>query len=296
MCASAFSSPIVESSRNVEWTSVLLDHYVVQPVEETFETRPTPDQTIVVLARGEQRLGVYRSGQWQFATYRSGTVGMTPGGDVDRLRRSSNGSFEKTNLYVPTRFFEEAADHYRRAGQRHRNLRMRSLAFDDLAIAGVVGALRRNVALGAPDLYAETAMRWLARHLLFAHGSHTTSAEGVERRIVERRLARVLEYMSAHYAEPLSLHRLASEACVSDFHFARLFRDAVGLAPHEHLVALRMAAAQRLLLESDMSVGEIAAACGFSGPSYFGTAFRKKYQQSPTEYRRERDNHVSRPS
>ena len=51
-------------------------------------------------------------------------------------------------------------------------------------------------------------------------------------KITDPRLARVLEYMSVHFAEPLDLTWLAREAGVSKFHFARLFRERTSTTPH----------------------------------------------------------------
>lgn len=164
LCRHALPSTIVASSRDVGWSSVLVDLHRVSPADEPFETRPTPDQTLVVMTRGEQEIEAFKGGVWRRAVYQAGTIGMTPGGETDRLRRRARRApapFEKANLYVPQRFFREAADHYRRAGQCHRDAPLTALAFHDPAIAGTVAALVRGVAAGAPDLYAQTAALWL---------------------------------------------------------------------------------------------------------------------------------------
>lgn len=290
-CRRSIPSTTIATSRAAGWTSVLVDHHRIHPDgEEPFETLPTPDQTIVVMTRGEQRIESFKAGTWRPAVYRPGTIGMTPGGDTDRLRRRvrrGHAPFEKANLYVPQRFFRDAADHYRWLGHRYRDDPLTALAFDDPLIAQAVLALLRAMALGAPDLYAQAAMQWLVIHLLSAHSSWLDVRE--DRRdpgvIRDARLARVVEYMGAHLAEPLTLEDLAAEAGVSKFHFTRLFRQGAGTTPYALLVQMRMEAARRMLATTDLGVAEVAASCGFARSAHFGTAFTKRFGMSPTAFR-----------
>ncbi|GJG85919.1 AraC family transcriptional regulator [Gemmatimonadetes bacterium T265] len=290
-CRDALPSTVLASSRAAGWTSVLVEHHRVRPTEEPFETRATSDQTLVVMTRGEQALESFNGGVWRRAVYRAGTIGMTPGGKTDRLRRRvgrTTAPFEKLNLYVPPHFFREAAEHYRRAGRRYDDAPPSVLAFHDALVAETVVALARAMAAGAPDLYAQAAAQWLAAHLLAAHGAgpHVDESRRDPGVISDRRLARVVEYMSAHVAEPLTLDRLAAEAGVSKFHFARLFRARTGAPPHAFLVELRVGAARRLLATTDLDVAEVAAACGFARPTHFATAFARRAGVSPTAFRR----------
>ncbi len=288
-CREALPSTTVATSLECGWTSVLVEHHRVEPRYEPFETSPTPDQTIVVMTRGEQDLASFNAGLWRHAVYRPGTIGMTPGGDIDRLCRRPRGTpapFEKINLYIPQRFFRDAAEQYRRAGHRRQDRPLRALAFQDPMIAETVATLLRGMEAGAPDLYAEAATQWLATHLLAAHGRGI----GLEDRrlpgtITDKRLARVLDAMSARFAEPLSLGDLAAEAGVSKFHFTRLFRAATGLTPHGFLVELRLDAGRALLTTTDLSVAVIAARCGFARAAYFGTAFTRRFGAAPTAFR-----------
>ncbi len=268
----------------------MLDHHQVHASGETFETRATPDQTLVVMTRGQQDLESFRDGAWRHAAYGAGTVGMTPGGVTDRLRRRvspKTSPFQKVNLYIPQQFFLAATEHYRRAGQRSSTLRLNALSFQDPTITSACLALLRAVRHGAPDLYAQSAVQWLAVHLLSVHGAWRA---GDDRRrgpgpFTDRRLARVLDYMGTHVAEPLTLDELAGEAGVSKFHFCRLFRAATGLTPHAALVDLRLKEAKRLLLHTDLNVKEVASRCGFEHASHFATTFRRRFGSSPGAFR-----------
>jgi AraC family transcriptional regulator len=289
-CRHVLPSTVVTSSETAGWTSVLVELHQGQASQEPFETRPTPDQTIVVMTRGKQELESFTGGSWRRAVYHVGTIGMTPGGEVDRLRRRMTlaAPFEKANLYIPQRFFIETADYYRRAGHHPGPERLTALAMDDPLIGQTAAALVRAMRAGAADLYAETAMSWLAAHLLSAHASWEDLRD--DRRspgaISDPRLSRVLEYMKAHLSAPLTLERLAAEAYVSKYHFVRLFRARTGATPHAFLVELRMDAARHMLASTDLSVSAISARCGYGRPAHFGTAFTKRFGMPPTAYRR----------
>ncbi len=154
-------------------------------------------------------------------------------------------------------------------------------------IASAAAAALDAMTSQAPDLYAEQLVRWLAAHLLGNHSSWWKASE--DRRqaavITDRRLARVIEYMSAYLAEPLTMDMLAREAGISVHHFGRRFREQTGATPFGYLVGLRMRAAERHLRSSALAVSEIARACGYAHPAAFAAAFLRHTGASPTEYR-----------
>ena len=291
-CSRSLPAAIVASSSACGWTSALVEHHRVEPDGEPFETVPTPDQTIVVMLKGEQDLASLKAGVWRHAAYRAGTVGMTPGGQIDRLRRrprKRSEPFEKVNLYIPQQVFRDAAECNRRAG-RHREVQpLTALAFQDQLVAQTAAALLRGMAAGQPDLYAEAAVHWLAVHLFSTHGGRSSiEQQGWPGVIADKRLAHVIEYMSAHFADALALEDLAAEAGVSKFHFTRIFRMSTGTTPYDFLIGLRVEAARTLLTSTDLSVAEIAARCGFARAAQLGTLFVQRFGLAPTAYRRQR--------
>jgi|SRR5450631_1879411 AraC family transcriptional regulator len=110
-------------------------------------------------------------------------------------------------------------------------------------------------------------------------------------RITDYRLVRVLEYIDAHLSDHLGLRALSREAGISQFHFAALFRKAVGKSPHQHILHLRLQAARSMLCHTDKSAFEIAVTCGFRSASHFAAAFRRQFSQSPTQFRSSQQSH-----
>ena len=287
---------LIASSAGIGWTSILLERHRLGGGAIESESRHTPDVQLFVLTRGQMQLGARRGAEWHQWAYEPGTAGILEARVGERLRfepQRPDRELEIAQLFVPELVFDEVADEYRRAGQQVGARPPSSLGFRDATVVDAMSALARAMANGAPNLYAEAFAYALATHLLSEEAAwrRSGSMEPDLRslgKITDPRLARVLEYMSVHFAEPLDLTRLAREAGVSKFHFARLFRDRTSTTPHRHLVDLRLAAAARMLSGTDRTVGEISAACGYENAAHFGAAFRRRHGTSPGEFRRRR--------
>lgn len=285
----AIPSEVIEDSLDADWTSVLLDRHRDLPDDEVFDVPATSDHVIVAMLRGGVTVHSCNAGRWSRAHYRAGIVGLTPPGKIDRLRRertASGGVVEKATLYIPHRLFDGAADEYRRVGRPADAALPSILAFDDPVVTQTLRAMLRAITAGEPDLYAESAAQWLVMHLLSAHGK--LQADGDARApgtITDRRLERVVEYMTAHRGMRLTLATLAAEAGVSRFHFARLFRQQLGVSPNAYLAELRLTEAWRLLVSTELSVGGIATLTGFGSAGQFSTCYARRYGVTPTKSR-----------
>lgn len=102
-----------------------------------------------------------------------------------------------------------------------------------------------------------------------------------------RRLCRARDLLAAEYQSPISLHQAAREACLSPFHFHRLFRSTFGETPHDFLTAMRMDQARRLLAFGEMTVTEVCLEVGYSSLGSFSSKFQSLIGRSPTQYQRE---------
>ncbi|MNF56759.1 Bifunctional transcriptional activator/DNA repair enzyme AdaA [compost metagenome] len=95
----------------------------------------------------------------------------------------------------------------------------------------------------------------------------------------------LVEYIDSQVAESISLGQLAGMCALSEYHFARMFRESFGLPPHQYLLARRLAHARQLLRSTRQPLGEIALACGFASASHFTHRFRQAMHGTPGEYR-----------
>jgi AraC family transcriptional regulator len=102
------------------------------------------------------------------------------------------------------------------------------------------------------------------------------------------RLVRITDYIRDHLDGDLTLRQLGSVACMSPFHFARLFRLTTGLSPHRFVVRSRIDRASALLAAPAPSIARISRMTGFRSPSHFSTVFRRITGISPRAYRTRR--------
>jgi len=98
-------------------------------------------------------------------------------------------------------------------------------------------------------------------------------------------LAAALEHLECHYDEPISPASLARHAGIPPVRFARLIKRIFRLSPHQMITQTRLAAAARLLAETDRTVADIALASGFYDHSAFSRAFRSATHSTPSEFR-----------
>lgn len=97
---------------------------------------------------------------------------------------------------------------------------------------------------------------------------------------------RCIELMRARLSEDLSLDELAAEAKLSPFHFARMFKQSVGVPPRVYLTQLRMEKASELIQLTELSVTQIAQEVGYSSSQVLARVFIKHQRRSPSDYRR----------
>jgi AraC family transcriptional regulator len=99
------------------------------------------------------------------------------------------------------------------------------------------------------------------------------------------KLRRTIVYIQAHLAQELSLALLAAVAQTSPAHFARLFKHATGLTPHQYVITCRMEDAKRLLAETDVPLIEIGLQVGCADQSHFTALFRTHVAMTPKTFR-----------
>jgi AraC family transcriptional regulator len=133
----------------------------------------------------------------------------------------------------------------------------------------------------------ESMIRQLAIHLLRTHLTVRKSdlIELSRAGPVDRRLRRALEFMHDNYSRALSLEEVASAAYLSEYHFARLFKEIIGVTAHVYLANLRLERARRLLAETELAISEVASRVGYQSQSHFTKVFKSTTGVAPRAYR-----------
>jgi transcriptional regulator GlxA family with amidase domain len=95
------------------------------------------------------------------------------------------------------------------------------------------------------------------------------------------KLSQVIQMMEGNIEDPMSPADLAEEVGMSTRQLERLFRRYLNRSPKRYYMELRLQKARNLLMQTDMSVINVALACGFASPSHFSKCYRSHYNTTP---------------
>jgi AraC family transcriptional regulator len=152
------------------------------------------------------------------------------------------------------------------------------------AMGAVGGELTSGGAGGR--LAAEALANVLAVQLIRHVAAPRRPERGRDGALPRGRLRAVAEYIEEHLDAGPTLAQMAAVARVSPYHFARQFRAATGLPPHQYVIARRVERAREILQAgTDLSLAEVAAGAGFSDQSQFSRHFKRLVGVTPGQFR-----------
>lgn len=147
-------------------------------------------------------------------------------------------------------------------------------------------ALKEELMNGEGDrLYVDSLVNCLAMHLLKKYSASPASLRPFQGGLSQQKVKQVTAYIDAHLEQALTLAHLAALVEMSACYFAWVFKQSIGVAPHQYIVQRRLARAQQLLKNSDWMIAEIAIQCGFSSQSHLTRLFRQHLGTTPKAYR-----------
>jgi two-component system response regulator YesN len=97
------------------------------------------------------------------------------------------------------------------------------------------------------------------------------------------------QYIRTHYHADLSLEKVASIVYLNPVYFSQLFKQKTGLGFKEYVIGLRMEQAKQLLLNRKLKLADVAERIGYQDIRHFSQLFRKKYGETPSEFRQKSD-------
>ncbi len=115
--------------------------------------------------------------------------------------------------------------------------------------------------------------------------AHRTTSQAKDAGI-DQRLCRARSFIDECYDLPIDLSEISKQACLSRYHFLRLFREAFETTPHQYLIQRRIDKAKELLISGRWSVTDVCFEVGFESLGSFSTLFRRHAGLSPRDYRK----------
>jgi AraC family transcriptional regulator len=266
------------------WTGLHVEHRQIGPGVHYCDRQVSTE--LAYILSGRSRLRRRAEGKLQEGLALTGTSWLAPAGTNETVLEF-DGETECLMIYLSPKLLEDSAmvDH---GIDPSRVDLVYAGGFADPTLSQIGLAIRGL--LDRPSqpvdrLFADGLRTALAAHLIGNYTADRWRPPSRQPSLEPRRLQRVLSYIEARLGETISLEDLAGEACLSPFHFARLFHRAMGQPPHRYVVERRVAAAQERLRTRRASMAEVALDIGFGTQANFSRVFRKLTGLTPREYR-----------
>jgi AraC family transcriptional regulator len=160
-------------------------------------------------------------------------------------------------------------------------------AFRDSEMETICRRLYRELNLNANRLYVESLVLKLALLLLRRHSTASPAARALPSGGLTRNQARhVLDYIESNLSHELTLSDLAAITGLSRHHFARMFKQTIGVAPYRYVLERRLERAKHLLRVAHSSLVEISLSAGFDSQSHFTSTFHRMVGTTPGEFQK----------
>jgi AraC family transcriptional regulator len=269
------------TSCRLNWSGVEVHRYRLQPHETPEHAYP---QLAVFLSHTDRpvKVAMRLAGTQVTAEFTGGSISIAPPG-VPRSTRVE-GSGEVTAIFFDPFTIAEMA--WAQCDVCNFEV-LPQFAIRDPLIYEIGSALDSELmsARPGPRVYAESLAAALAAHVV-AKYSNKASQQTPGISLTKTKLRRSIEFIHQNLATDISLGDIAAVANMSKYHFAKSFRQAIGIAPHRYLVKLRIERARKLLVTDNLSIEEIASRVGYSDESHFAAQFLKIVGTTPRRYRR----------
>jgi len=277
----------LQTSAPLGWKSMLAELWRHESCG--FDTCLSPSTKVIININGRARTQRSGAGQLQIHDATEGMIWISPAGLQEKDIKVENGALEALHLYMPHRQMV-------RIGTEELDINCSSM---EIRYEGgfrdpVIEALGRSILseLHSTDpvgkLYVETLSTTLDVYLVRRYSSipvSPTALPAARGALSGPRLSRTLALIEANLAEDLSLRDLAKESALSLFHFARAFKIATGLAPHQYVLSRRIARAKEHLTAGQLTLTEVAALCGFASQAHLTNVFKRGTGVTPGAYR-----------
>jgi AraC family transcriptional regulator len=279
----ACTSQPLFSSQTQGWEQILVEEFY-HPAGEGKMLYPNEHAICLSLAPRPVRLLQIQGDQSYTGLYGKGDFSITPATAPFFARWDSDDRF--VQMRINSRFMERVATEALAMNPDRVEViptfRTRDPQLEAIAMLLLTELKQEN--LGS-SLYIDSLTNVLAVQLLRQYSASKPHLSVYEGGLPQRQLLQVLEYIHAHLERDLKLADLAGLLGMSQFHFSHLFKQSIGISPHQYLLQQRIERAKQLLKQTDRSIVEIALECGFNSHSHLSKQFRQHTGMTPKRYR-----------
>jgi AraC family transcriptional regulator len=267
------------TSRSLNWPGVEIHRCHAAPWE-TPEFSLTQHWIEIVRTTRPINFHVAWAGRHQSVSLDDGAINIVPCAMPQKM--SWDHTSESTSIFLDQSVLDDKAD-----GAEISSFELiPKCGTHDVLIFGIATALEQELEAGGPSprLYVDSLIAALANHLAVKYSCRVPRSIRVS--IAPAQLKRAIEFMRDNLHRDISLSEMSSVAQMSKYHFAKCFKRAIGMPPHQHLVQLRVEQACRLIKTRKFSMEEIAYRVGYVDKNHFAAQFRRITGTTPYGYRR----------
>jgi AraC family transcriptional regulator len=216
-------------------------------------------------------------GAFERVVLRRGMAWVCPAQELVSVRLNS--SFHYVRVSIDPLYFERLTA---QPGKPPVQLR-RTCAIGNSQITHILGALTAESDAGNPGgiAFVEALATGLSHQLALHAGISKPQVEHIRGGLSSTAKRVTLELMNERLDGHLTIEVLARETGLSQAHFARAFKETMGLAPHRYLLNLRLERARRMLDSPDAMLADVALRTGFADQAHFSRLFKREFGVTP---------------
>lgn len=157
----------------------------------------------------------------------------------------------------------------------------------DRLIYGIGSAIKHHLETNLHDdgFYIEHLTNTILAHLLQHYCNRKIKFKNYLGGLASSKLQQAIAYINDNLETSIKLNDIARELDISQYYFAHLFRESIGVSPYQYVIQQRVEKAKQLLKNTSKPISEIALTCGFSSQSQMTLHFRKLTGTTPKKYR-----------
>ncbi len=145
--------------------------------------------------------------------------------------------------------------------------------------------LQREFQQSPRRLYVESVIQVLANHLIRHYCTSQIAIADATSKLSPQKLQKTIDYIHARLEQDITLSELADVVQMSQYRFARAFKQSTGIPPHQYLLSQRIERAKKLLTLTQLQIADISYQLGFASQSHFAATFRRFTKVTPKVYR-----------
>lgn len=146
--------------------------------------------------------------------------------------------------------------------------------------------LQHNWHLKEHHLQFSTATTLLLNHLLQNYSNVQWKTPQVNGGLSPHALRNIIDWIDHHLSDALTLQALSQQVHLSEYHFAHMFKNSMGIAPHRYVMQRRLDQVHHYLCHTNHSITEISLMCGFSSVAHLSQRFKLHFGYPPSAVRK----------